>query len=63
MTTRTTTPHEIDRVAWAINQRLNEIGVVPFQLYQHEAEKLAEAAIIALRTTDGETGDGGHGNG
>ncbi|RYD68382.1 MAG: hypothetical protein EOP58_00755 [Sphingomonadales bacterium] len=39
-----------DRVAWAINTAWNELGDVPFPLYQREAEVLAKAAITAVRT-------------
>lgn len=38
----------IERVALAINKKWNEIGEVPFPLYQHEAEELAKAAIAAM---------------
>lgn len=52
-----------DAVAWAINTAWNAQGDVPFPLYQHEAEALADAAIaavyaIAIEARSGETGTG-----
>lgn len=43
---------KVDRVAWAINAAWTSFGEVPFPLYQHEAEKLAVAAIEALERKD-----------
>ena len=46
-----------DEVAFAINGAWNAQGDVPFPLYQHEAEALADAAMSRLRAIASQEGE------